>query len=174
MQELLTFARPATPTLAPVSTRLLVERAIRLVHPSAERAGVRIVVDVGDTLPRFFADEEMLHQAIVNVVMNAVQATPNGGSVVVTAWMSDEHMHVSIADTGRGIAAENIDSVFKPFFTTRHTGTGLGLPISREIVQRHGGTVTIESHVNVGTTVIIHLPAGADEPAAAVEEAIAV
>ncbi len=172
MQELLTFARPATPTLVPVSVRRLVERAIRLVQPMAERAGVTIDIETDRGVPRFFADEEMLHQALVNVVMNAVQATASGGSVVVTARAADEQIHISVADTGRGIAPENVEAVFKPFFTTRHTGTGLGLSITREIAQRHGGTVTLKTRVNVGTTVTMHLPA-ASAPEA-VEEAVAV
>lgn len=166
MQELLSFARPATPTLAPVDAPHLVDRAIRLVQPTAERAGVTIAVDVPDDLPVFFADEEMLHQALVNVVMNAVQATPAGGRVIVGAHETAREMQLTVRDTGKGIAAENLETVFKPFFTTRHTGTGLGLPITREIAQRHGGGVTIDSRIGAGTTVTIHLPlAGAPEPA---------
>ncbi|HVX40249.1 MAG TPA: ATP-binding protein [Gemmatimonadaceae bacterium] len=171
MQELLTFARPAEPTLAPVSAAHLVDRAIRLVQPTADRAGVRLEVRA-ESAPRLLGDEDMLHQAIVNVVMNAVQATASGGAVRITVSGAEHEIHIAVEDTGRGIAAADLDAVFKPFFTTRHTGTGLGLPITREIVQRHGGSVTLASTPGVGTSVVLRLPrarAAATRP----EEALA-
>ena len=158
MQELLSFARPATPTLAPVNASHLVGRAIRLVQPSAERAGVRIEVRLDPTVPRFQADEDMLHQALVNLLMNAIEATASGGHVAVTTKATKTEILFEIADTGRGISPADLESVFKPFFTTRHLGTGLGLSITRQIVERHGGTVTIESRENVGTTVTMRMP----------------
>lgn len=158
MQELLTFARPAEPTLAPVNAAHLVDRATRLIQPTADRAGVALEVCADPATPRLMADEDMLHQAIVNVLMNAVQATPSGGRVRVTTSHRDDELRIAVEDTGKGIRADDIDSVFKPFFTTRHTGTGLGLPITREIVQRHGGSVTLTSRVGAGTSVVLRLP----------------
>lgn len=158
LQELLAFARPATPTFAPLNLNDIVERAIRLAGPAAARSAVRVELKLDPTLPRIPADEEMLHQALVNVVMNALQATPAGGHVTVTTRHADGHIEIEIADTGCGIAAEHLAFVFRPFYTTRHTGTGLGLPITREIIQRHGGTVTLTSRVNAGTTITLRLP----------------
>lgn len=158
LQELLAFARPATPTLAPLSGNNLVERTIRLVQPAAARANVHVVVQLDPTLPRFMADEEMLHQALVNVLMNALQATPAGGTVTVTTRRVGASIELEIADTGSGISPEHVEFVFKPFYTTRHTGTGLGLPITRQIIQRHGGSVTLTSRVHVGTTITLRLP----------------
>lgn len=158
LQELLTFARPATPTLGPVGANELVDRAIRLVQPAAERAGLQIDVRKDASIPRILADEEMLHQALVNVLMNAVQATPPGGLVTVTTSRRNDDVQIEISDTGRGIAASDLEFVFKPFFTTRHMGTGLGLSITREIVQRHGGTVTLVSQPGAGTTLTLRLP----------------
>jgi signal transduction histidine kinase len=173
LQGLLTFARPATPSLAPVSAADLVERAIRLVQPAAERSGVRISVLPDPTLPPFSADEEMLHQALVNLLINAVQATPSGGQITVTARATEGWVELAIADTGRGIAASELDLVFKPFYTTRHTGTGLGLSITREIAQRHGGVVTVESGVGTGTTVTVRLPIRAVDAEAEPQEVLA-
>jgi signal transduction histidine kinase len=158
LQELLAFARPATPTLGRLSGNNLAERAIRLVQPAAARAGVRVEVQLDPLLPRFMADEDMLHQALVNVLMNALQATPPGGLVTVITRRSGEGVEIEIADTGTGISSEHVEFVFRPFYTTRHTGTGLGLPITRQIIQRHGGTVTLTSRVNVGTTITLRLP----------------
>jgi signal transduction histidine kinase len=158
LQGLLAFARPATPTLAPVSGNNVVERAVRLVRPAAQHADVTINVGLAPDLPRLLVDEEMLYQALVNVLMNAVEATPAGGQIHVRTRQSDGDLVIGIADTGRGIPAADLEHVFKPFFTTRHTGTGLGLPISREIVQRHAGQLTLESRDGEGTTVSIRLP----------------
>ena len=171
LQELLTFARPSTPTMAPVHGNRLVERAIRLVQPAAERSGVHIVVESDSELPRFSADEEMLHQALVNLLINAVQATSSGGRITVTTRVGGGHIEIEVADTGRGIAASALKLVFKPFFTTRHTGTGLGLPITREIAQRHGGEVTLESEEGVGTAVTLRIPIKPVEAAADLLEA---
>jgi signal transduction histidine kinase len=170
LQELLAFARPATPTLARLSGNRLVERAIRLVQPAAAKAGVRVELHLDPLVPRIMADEEMLHQALVNVLMNALQATPPGGLVTVTTRRSGERVEIEIADTGVGISPEHVEFVFRPFYTTRHTGTGLGLPITRQIIQRHGGSVTLTSRVNVGTTITLRLPVKNGTVAAAPEK----
>ena len=158
LQELLAFARPATPMLAPVSVNHVVERALRLVAPVAQQARVELNVS-GDPSPqRLLADEDMLYQALVNVLMNAIEATTAGGAVTVLTRHADTEVFIEVLDTGKGIPAEDLERVFKPFFTTRHTGTGLGLPISREIIQRHSGHLTLESREGEGTTVTIRLP----------------
>jgi signal transduction histidine kinase len=103
-------------------------------------------------------DEDLLHQALVNLLMNAIEATPTGGRILVSARQAGDEWELTIADTGRGIPAKDLDHIFKPFFTTRHTGTGLGLPITRDIVERHGGHLTLDSTLGSGTTATIHLP----------------
>jgi signal transduction histidine kinase len=171
IQELLTFARPATPALAPVSGDDLAERAIRLVQPTADKGGVRIEIRLDPSHASVLADAEMIHQALINLLMNAIEATPHGGRVDVYTRTSGDWIEIEITDTGRGIAPEHLESVFKPFFTTRHTGTGLGLSITREIVQRHGGAVALRSRLGEGTKVTIRLPALASGAAAAAQEA---
>ncbi|MDE3052322.1 MAG: HAMP domain-containing protein [Gemmatimonadota bacterium] len=158
LQELLAFARPATPTLTPLNVNDVVERAVRLAGPATARGAVRVEVKLDPAMPRIAADEEMLHQALVNVIMNALQATPAGGLVTVATRHADGQIDIEIADTGCGIPSEHLAFVFRPFYTTRHTGTGLGLPITREIIQRHGGTVSLASRVNAGTTITLRLP----------------
>jgi signal transduction histidine kinase len=171
IQELLTFARPAIPALAPVSANDLAERAIRLVQPTADKGGVRIEARLDPSHASVLADAEMIHQALINLLMNAIEATPHGGRVDVYTRTSGDWIEIDITDTGRGISPEHLESVFKPFFTTRHTGTGLGLSITREIIQRHGGTVALRSRLGEGTTVTMRLPAHASGAAAASEEA---
>ncbi len=171
IQELLSFARPATPALDLVRPDDLAERAIRLVQPTADKSGVRIVVRLDPSHTSVLADPEMVHQALINLLMNAIEATPRGGRVDVYTRTSGDSIEIEISDTGRGIAPENLETVFKPFFTTRHTGTGLGLSITREIIQRHGGTVALRSRQGEGTTVTIRLPAHANGAAALAKEA---
>lgn len=160
LQDLLTFARPTTPMLAPVSANGAAERAVRLVQPAAERGGVLLRTRLDPRAPHMTADEEMIHQALVNVLMNALQATPAGGRVTVSvnAASDEDTIEIAVTDTGRGIERGELEQVFKPFYTTRHTGTGLGLPITREIVARHGGTIAIDSAPGAGTTITLRLP----------------
>lgn len=170
VQDLLTFARPATPHPSLVSSNVLVERAIRLVRPSADSAGVQIEHSANTALPLLLVDEDLLHQALVNLLMNAIEATPPGGRVLVSTHQEGDECRLIIGDTGRGIPEKDLDHIFKPFFTTRHTGTGLGLSITRDIVERHGGHLTLDSEVGVGTTATIHLPLDSPVTALAMAE----
>jgi signal transduction histidine kinase len=96
--------------------------------------------------------------------MNAVQATSAGGSVTVGAQRDGQTLRIAVSDTGRGITPDDLEHIFKPFFTTRHTGTGLGLSITRDIVERHGGRLEVQSQVDHGSTFTLLLPA-ADQSA---------
>ncbi len=166
VRDLLSFARPAQPALAPLAPGRVAERAARLVQPAAEHAGVRLDVDCGEGLPELSGDEEMLRQALVNLLMNAVQATPAGGEVRLSTRAADGALEYRVADTGRGIASDTLPHVFRPFFTTRHSGTGLGLSITHEIVERHGGNIRVESALGRGSTFIVRLPLGGSATAA--------
>lgn len=165
IQELLTFARPSTPTFVTASANAVLRRATRLVEPAANRAGVTIDVVDDPTQPRLQADEEMVLQALVNLLMNAVEASSSGHTVTASArWIADDIVF-EIADTGRGIPMADLETVFRPFYTTRHTGTGLGLPISRGVAEKHGGTLTLTSVEGRGTRAVLRLPV---EPAGAI------
>ncbi len=158
IQELLTFARPSMPTFMSVNANSVMQRAVRLVQPAASRAGVNIDV-VNDPLqPRLEADEEMVLQALVNLLMNAVEASGAGRTVTASVrWIVDDVVF-EVADTGRGIPSTDLETVFRPFYTTRHTGTGLGLPISRGVAEKHGGTLSLSSVVGRGTNAVLRLP----------------
>ncbi len=158
IRELLAFARPATPALADSDVNGIVARAARLVEPAADQADVRIRLDPDPGLPTVPVDRELMNQALVNLLMNAVQATPPGGVVAARTERRGEELALAISDTGRGIAAGDLEHIFKPFFTTRHAGTGLGLSITREIIERHGGRVEVVSRLGRGSTFTILLP----------------
>lgn len=163
VHDLLAFARPATPHLGAVRANEAVARAILLIQPAAELAGVRIEVRPDAGAPSLQADASMVHQALVNLLMNAVQATSSGGRIQVLVHGEENAVVIEIVDTGRGIAASELQHVFRPFFTTRHKGTGLGLSITRGIIERHHGTLALHSAEGVGTTVTLRLPRRPDE-----------
>lgn len=158
VRDLLAFARPQEPNLAPVDPGEIVERAGRLVQPAADSAEVQLELQYGTSGEPLSADAELLRQALVNLMMNAVQATPEGGRVTVTSGTEGDQAVFRVSDTGRGIHPGELNDVFKPFYTTRHNGTGLGLPITREIVKRHGGKIDVQSRLGKGTTFSLTLP----------------
>lgn len=159
VRDLLTFARPRRPDVGPVDPVQVVQRAVSLVDPVAGRQRVRIVLRSTDRpLPLIFADADLLQQALVNLLMNALQASPSGGEVVVMSGGESRGVWITIQDQGPGIPEADLEQIFKPFFTTRHSGTGLGLPISRGIIEQHGGRLTVESGPGGGARFTVTLP----------------
>lgn len=159
VRDLLAYARPSEPAREATQVNRVVERAATLIGPAADRGGVRVRTELDGAVTTVPADEELIRQALVNLLMNAVQASSPGDRVVVaTRLVNGEVVEVSVRDRGRGITPQDLENVFKPFYTTRHSGTGLGLSITREIVERHGGTLDVESEVGRGSTFRITLP----------------
>jgi signal transduction histidine kinase len=165
VKDYLSFARPIE-SLKPVDmdlSRLLVELAA-VVEPQATPQGVKLRVTAAENL-RVHADEIRLRQALLNLVLNALEATPSGGSVEISGRQAEQKAEVVVRDSGRGMAADVLARVGTAFFTTRERGTGLGVAIARGIVEQHGGSMRFESEPGRGTTVTAQLPL---EPRAAV------
>lgn len=184
VESLVQFARPTTPHLTCQSVLPALEKALTLVHELAVRQNVLLRVERADTVPDLYIDGDQVLQVLLNVLMNALQALAQGGEILVTVAPSRtpaaergglgrrasdrllpkrqvpllDVVEVAIRDNGPGIPAAVLARVFDPFFTTRTQGTGLGLSICQSIVREHGGTISIESVVGQGTTVIIDLP----------------
>lgn len=169
IRDLLTFARPASPTLVSTDINRVIERACRLVQASAESRGVSLQTSFLPGIPTVPADATLLEQALVNIVLNGIEATPAGGTVRVAPEATETGVVIRVSDTGVGIPPDQRELVFKPFYTTRPKGgTGLGLSITREIVERQGGQVSLTSLEGFGTTIEITLPingAAASQPA---------
>lgn len=164
VRDLLAFARPADPEFAPTSVSSMVERALTLVRPATSTSEVALVLDLAPDLPDVLVDGGLVQQALVNLMVNGVQATPAGGRVTVTSGLVAQRVELRIEDTGKGISEDDLQRIFKPFFTTRHLGTGLGLSITRSIIERQNGTITVESVVGEGSTFIVSFPIiGAEE-----------
>lgn len=149
-----------------VDVKRTIERCIRVVATRADDHGLTLSTDLPDTLPSIFADERKLKQILINLISNAVKFTTKGGSITIDAASgSDEGVTIRVIDTGIGIAAENLPKVFRPFeqvdnsLSRAHEGTGLGLPLTKSLVELHGGSIEIESELGVGTIVSVRLPA---------------
>ena len=153
---LLSFARPAQPILEEIDVLALLRQVGRLLDSAARSQGVEFVLPEAEGRTR--GDPDQLKQVFLNLCMNALQAMPEGGRLSVGLVRSDHTLRVSVADTGPGIPAEDLDLVFDPFFTTREEGTGLGLAVCYGIVSRHEGRIDIESRPGAGTTVHVRLP----------------
>ena len=154
--ELLEYARPRPPHRMPLDLQPSLTDAVHHVRPYALQHGVSIDVDAPAAM--FWADDEQLRQALVNLLLNAVQASPSGSAVQVEASIEADTISITIADHGRGMTAEVRERACDPFFTTRPDGTGLGLALVTTIVQEHGGQLSIDSAAGLGTTITLTLP----------------
>lgn len=157
VQGLLSFARREEPVLGMVDLAELVRHSAGMIRTRAGTQNVEVTVHTPDSL-RVQADSGLIRQVILNVMLNALQAMPDGGRLTVTAEAAGRRAALRVADTGHGIAPEHLDRIFDPFFTTKKGGTGLGLSICYGIIERHGGQMEVESEPGVGTTMIIRLP----------------
>jgi len=161
VQEFLDYARPRPPRLLPAAMPDVLGRAVALLSPEAERAGVTLTVEPGTCSPGLRIDPEQIQQVLVNVVLNAIQASPRGSVVTLRYRTEAGGCLLEVADRGSGIGPEARERLFEPFFTTKERGTGLGLAISQRIVAAHGGEIRVDSMEGQGTTVTIVLPATA-------------
>jgi signal transduction histidine kinase len=168
INDLLSFARPSRPNVAEENMNDVVDGIARILETEAKEKAVEIKRDFALNLPRVWIDREQMKQVFMNLILNAIQAMGEGGSISISTRLTSgndpghggQFVQVEVRDTGVGIPPENLDHIFDPFFTSKEEGSGLGLSISHQIVQEHGGYVTVESKVGVGTTFFINLPIG--------------
>jgi signal transduction histidine kinase len=141
-----------------------VERVVALLRVEADRSGVRLQVDRPDDLPAVDVDASQIEQVLLNVILNAIEASPGKAVVRIHVRLEHEAVIVEVTDEGPGIPPEHMERIFSPFFTTKEKGTGLGLPTAQRIVLAHHGLIQFESAVGVGTVARIRLPMGAAAP----------
>jgi signal transduction histidine kinase len=159
VQKFTNVMRPPEPTLKPVDLNGLLQDLPTLLDAEWRKKGITFTLDLDPVLAGVLGDEEMLRTALMNILLNAYQAMPAGGTVAISSAQEDhKFVTVSISDTGPGIPAEDIDKVFTMYYTTKAQGSGVGLPLVRRIVEMHEGDIEILSTVGRGTTVIIRLP----------------
>lgn len=159
LKSILTFARPLDPGhrgLADVNR--IVRETMELMGMACEGKGIRLVLGLGEDLPLAEADPELVKQCLINLVKNSVEAMPEGGTLAVRTAMDGARVQLAVEDTGHGIAPELRDKVFSPFFSTKGKGSGLGLAMTRKIMDELGGTVELSSLPGQGTRVTLGLP----------------
>ena len=153
------YARPHDPERRDIDIFDVLERVVSLISGEAEQHGVAIEIS-RTPVPNLSVDSEQMAQVFFNIVLNAVQVTPPGGQVHLTAKATAPMLTIDVRDQGPGIPPEHLTRVFDPFFSTKKTGTGLGLSISQRIVQSHHGSIEI-IQPGRGTIVRVQLPLGA-------------
>jgi two-component system NtrC family sensor kinase len=161
VKKLMLFARQMPPRKADVNLNQVVEEALYVLESRCAKEDIKLVRDLSQELPSITADRSQLDQVLVNLVVNAIQAMPKGGTVTLkTRGRGQEGVTLVVEDTGVGMDEETLSRIFVPFFTTKEVGegTGLGLPVVHGIVTAHGGRVEAYSEMNIGTRFEIHLP----------------
>ncbi len=156
VDDLLVFARPREPKLAPVVLKDLLRGTAALLKKDPAHSTTQL--DVADTDVVVRADAEQLQLVLVNLLLNAAQATHNQGAVRVVVSTAEGVCRIAIADNGPGIPEDVRERIFEPFFTTKHRGTGLGLPTAKRVIERHGGNIAIQCPLTGGTVVTVSLP----------------
>jgi signal transduction histidine kinase len=156
--QFLRAIRPSRPQLRPESLNTIIEEAVRFFTPEIQDRGITVKQELRSDLPLLQLDRDQMKQAFYNVIKNSLEAMKRHGTLHIRTDMDDTNVIVSFVDTGSGMSAGNLSRVFEPYFTTKSTGTGLGLLIVRRIVREHGGELSIESNEGEGLTLTIRLP----------------
>ena len=160
IRNLLDFARQSPPALREVDLNNVVNRSLDLVAHSAELQHIEVIKEFNSSLPRLMVDFGQLQQICTNLIMNAIQAMPEGGRLTLRTSADNSQLKIEVQDTGCGISEENMRKLFTPFFTTKGKGkgVGLGLAVTYGIIQRHQGKIEVQSKEGEGTTFTIYLP----------------
>jgi len=163
IRKLMLFARQMPPQKSRVDLNAVIEEALYLLESRCAGGGIALVRRLSARLPAITADRSQLHQVLVNLAINAIQAMPGGGTLTVVTRASGRHVLLRVEDNGIGMSREALNKIFIPFYTTKdiNEGTGLGLPVVHGIVTSHGGTIDVTSAPGVGTRFEIRLPAAA-------------
>jgi len=161
IHKLLVFSRQKTPVKAPVNLNRIVEEGLYFLESRCAKAGITLVSHLAPDLPEIHADANQMHQVLVNLVVNSIQAMPEGGTLTIETRAAADSVWLDVQDTGIGMSREIQEKIFTPFFTTKDVdqGTGLGLAVVHGIVTSHGGTIQVVSAPGMGARFEIQLPA---------------
>jgi len=158
LSNLLDFSRPRTPQIRQVRIDSIVRSVVDLTSHTAQHQGIRLECEIEPKVGLVECDSEQMTQALLNVTLNALQATPSGGTVSLSVHQQDDVVLIRVRDEGGGIDAADTERIFDPFYSTKEGGTGLGLPISYQIITQHKGRITVERNAETGMTFTLALP----------------
>ncbi|MBG3879049.1 PAS domain-containing protein, partial [Desulfovibrio oxamicus] len=157
LKSILNFARPTSPRTGEVDLNLLARQTMELMSLGFDQRRITVDMQLAPDISKAHGDGEMLKQCLINLVKNAQEAMPEGGRLTVRTGMNQQHVYIAVTDTGVGIPPELHDKIFSPFFSTKEKGAGIGLAMSRKIIEEMGGRVDLQSQVGKGTTITLYL-----------------
>ncbi len=158
LSDLLQTARPHPPEIRSSDLNTTVEHAVMLARQHALSRAIEIELQKNPNLPEVAHDSGQMHQVLLNLLLNAIQAIDGTGKIVVEIERVADSAFIIVSDTGRGIAPEALPNIFRPFFTTKGNGTGLGLSLARRIVEEHHGHIEVSSKLGHGSRFVVMLP----------------
>jgi len=159
LTSFLNFARPRAPRLQLVELAAVLDSALALADHGVRGKTVHFERQLGPELPLVECDPEQLEQVLLNLMLNAIEASPDGGTVTLAASAAGGHVSINVIDRGHGVAPAHVDRLFDPFFTTKEHGTGLGLPVAHQIMRQMGGSLQARGNTDKGMTFSVILPA---------------
>ncbi len=164
LNDFLSFARAKAGRMEAVDMNRLLEELLQFFEPQAESASVEVIQLLDPFVPAVLMDREQMRASVLNLLLNAIQAMPEGGRISVRTRRVGQNLVLDLIDTGSGMDEKTADQIFDPFFSTKRGGSGLGLPTTRKIIETHGGTIRVQSEVGRGTQFTIELPPAPEGP----------
>jgi two-component system NtrC family sensor kinase len=160
VQRMLEFYRSSRGGMAPTDVHTIIENVLALSSKRLQHGKITVIKKLAPDLSAINAVSDQLKQVFLNIVINAIEAMPEGGELCIESKLNDDGDGLSVAftDTGVGLSEKDQENIFEPFFTTKATGTGLGLSVSYGIIERHGGRIEVQSELGEGATFTVHLP----------------
>jgi signal transduction histidine kinase len=158
LNDFLNFARAHKHQLEPTDPNLILREVLDFFRPKARENGIEVIEFFASDLPTVLLDRKSFHRALLNLVLNAQQAMPEGGELVVRTRLTKDWVAIDLIDTGEGIDPKVQEHIFDPFFSTKQGGSGLGLPTVRKIIEAHGGRILLQSEPGQGTQFTLLLP----------------
>lgn len=162
-EQILDFARPVRLALRPVEMESVVSAVLKLLHLQISANGIKVEFAQCDSSPTSMLDEGCMRAALLNLILNAVEAMPAGGTLSIACETARETLSLVIKDTGSGMTEERVEKIFEPFNSDKTGGLGLGMPYAKKIIEQHGGKICVESRPGEGTRVWINLPVEKNE-----------
>jgi signal transduction histidine kinase len=163
VEQILGFARPVSLTVRSENLNQIINDILDLLRPQLTANKVEVRLSLGQQPFFVSVDQSSMRGALMNLMLNAIEAMPQGGTLTVAANQMDETVRLEITDTGQGISEEEVKKILEPFYTTKAQGLGLGMPYAKRIIDQHGGTISLSSRPGEGTTISVTLPAGQQE-----------
>lgn len=158
LSDFLRFAKRHELHIEACDINEVIDSVLDFIGPEAMQNSIRILKSFDTKLPKCNLDSNIIKQALLNVILNAQQAMPEGGELIVRTYGNDENVFIDITDTGVGIERDKIDKIFQVYYSTKENGTGLGLPAARRIIEESKGTISIRSEDGKGSSFLIKLP----------------